>query len=237
MHWAFDMSAPNNKPATPASGASRKSASTPSHTTTPKQSSTPRAGAGSPSLVNRSRSVRTTGAGTPVSARAAVRKPMSSSTATNASNGSEADAADVKAQTAAAIEDLQERLQKAEEIAEQYQKQSSILQTRLDDARNDQTKLEENVHDLNERNDGLENEKRDMIRQKRELENIYETDRSAGVKEREQAHAREEELIDTIQRLKETIAQRELRAGVEDERRPSLSRNCRFHTIPSLWQS
>ena len=178
----------------------------------------------------RTQSVRKTGPGTPVSARAAVKKL---STATNVRNGSDdgagvdTDNDDSRAQTAAAVEQLQERLQQAENSNEEFQKQNAILQTRLDDTLKDQERLEDNLQELNERIEELENQNKENIRQKRDLEAIYEADRASATKERENALSREEELQESIQRLKESINQRELRAGLEEERRPGVSRNCK----------
>lgn len=68
----------------------------------------------------------------------------------------------------------------------------------------------------------LENEKRDSVRQRRELEAIYEAERAAAMKEKEQAQAREDELQEVIQRLKDSMAERE-REGIssDNERRNS----------------
>jgi non-homologous end joining protein Ku len=49
------------------------------------------------------------------------------------------------------------------------------------------------------------------------LETIYEAERAATMKEREATQAREEELQSIIQRLKESLSQRE-RPGNEDGR-------------------
>ncbi|TKX21699.1 hypothetical protein C1H76_6195 [Elsinoe australis] len=188
----------------------------------------------------RSKPARTPGAGTPISARSAVKKPSNgSSNATNARNGSDGDGTaddDVKAQTAAAIEDLQERLRTAEESAEQYQKQITLLETRLESATSDQGKLEETVQELTERIQDLDNEKRDSLRSRRELEAIYESDRAASVKFRDESQAREDELQETIQRLKDSLAQRESRPLPEEDRKPSISRNPSFRsgTSPQL---
>ena len=44
----------------------------------------------------------------------------------------------------------------------------------------EQGKLEERLHEEEERIEGLENDKRESIRQRRELEAIYEAERAAG---------------------------------------------------------
>lgn len=96
-----------------------------------------------------------------------------------------------------------------------------MLQSRLDDALKEQGKLEERLHEEEERIEGLENEKRESIRQKRELETIYEAERAAVIKDKEATHSREEELQAIIQRLKESLAQKESRPGVGDDGRLS----------------
>ncbi|KAL0257824.1 hypothetical protein SLS55_006989 [Diplodia seriata] len=129
---------------------------------------------------------------------------------------------DAKAETAALIKELKEQLQKAETSGEEFKKQVEVLKTRLDDALKDQAKLEERTHEEEERVEILENEKRETVRQRRELEAIYEAERAAAMKEKEQAQAREDELQEVIQRLKDTMAERE-REGVSavEERRNS----------------
>jgi predicted nucleic acid-binding Zn-ribbon protein len=132
--------------------------------------------------------------------------------------------ADAKAENVAAIDDLRERLQKAETLTVETMKQNAILQARLDEAHNDHNAVEESVHEHQERLEELQNEKKESIRQRREFEAIYEAERAQTMKEKEESQAREDELYDTIKRLKEAMAQKDLRG--EDERRPSTSRTC-----------
>ncbi|PNS21680.1 hypothetical protein CAC42_1534 [Sphaceloma murrayae] len=177
---------------------------------------------------------RTPGVGTPISARSAVKKPTNgSSNATNARNGPDGDGAtedETKAQTAAAIEDLQDRLTKAEETSEDYHRQITLLETRLESATTDQGRLEETVQELHERIEELDNEKRESLRSRRELEAIYESDRAASVKFREEAQAREDELLETIQRLKDGLSQKEPRPLPEEDRKPGISRTSSFRS-------
>jgi chromosome segregation ATPase len=138
--------------------------------------------------------------------------------------------ADAKAETAAVIEDLRERLQKAEVAAEEAHKQHAVTQARLDDTSKEHNSIEESMHEQEERLEQLENEKKESIRQRREFEAIYEAERAQSMKDKEELQVREEELRDTIQRLKETMAQKEMRG--EDERRQSISRACKSsHTL------
>jgi hypothetical protein len=193
---------------------------------------TPRnsARAGTPSTptgngVARTRSPRTNN-GTPISARAAVKKPTVSSGLGTSTTAAEAGEEDGRIETAALVEELKEQLQKTELASEQYQKQVDVLQSRLDDALKEQGKLEDKLHEEEERIEGLENEKREHIRQRRELETIYEAERAAAMKEREASLHREEELQGIIHRLKESLSQREPRSGgTSDDGR--LSRACK----------
>jgi chromosome segregation ATPase len=95
-----------------------------------------------------------------------------------------------------------------------------VLQSKLDDALKEQAKLEEKVHEHEEQIESLTNEKREAARQMREMETIYEAERSAMMKEKEEMANREEEMQAVIQRLKDSLAQRNL-----DEDRPT--RQCR----------
>lgn len=132
---------------------------------------------------------------------------------------------DAREEAAALMQDLKERLQKAETEAEERQKQVEVLNSRLDDALKEQAKLEERAHEEEEKVESLENEKRDLTRQQRELESIYEAERAQTMKEKEEALSKEEELQTTIQRLKETMATKNVQAVDADDER--LSRTCK----------
>ncbi|PHH75009.1 hypothetical protein CDD80_2704 [Ophiocordyceps camponoti-rufipedis] len=120
----------------------------------------------------------------------------------------EAVESDARAETALAVEDLQQRLARAETQSEQYMKQTDVLQAKLDDAVQASTRLEDRVHEFEEQIDVLNNEKRDATRKIREMESIYESERSAIHKEKEELANREEEMQAVIQRLKDSLAQR-----------------------------
>lgn len=196
---------------------------------TPSSASSP-GGAG----VARTRSVRT---GTPVSARAAAsqrRESLLGSGSTTAggskANGSAADVEReeaLRAETVAIIDDLKERLSQAESASEAYKRQAEVLQSKLDDALKEQAKMEEKVHESEEQIESLINEKREAARQMREMENIYEAERSAMMREKEEMANREEEMQAVIQRLKDSLAQRNF-----DEDRPT--RQCEFSLSFSL---
>jgi chromosome segregation ATPase len=125
---------------------------------------------------------------------------------------------EARAGTIALLDELKESLRTTEIQAEQYQKQVEVLQLRLDESLQEQGTLEDRVHESDERLEALENEKRDALRQKREMEAIYEGERSAMTKEREEFSNREEEMQTVIQRLKDSLNSR------DDESR--ISRHC-----------
>ncbi|KAG5952961.1 hypothetical protein E4U53_007351 [Claviceps sorghi] len=146
--------------------------------------------------LGRTRSVR---AGSIVSARAAFRR-------------------DSSVEAASAVEDLQKRLQKEEKLSEQHKTQADVLQSRLDEALKDAAKWEEKLHENEEQLEALRLEKKDATRQIREMETIYEAERSAILKEKEELANREEEMQAVIQRLKDNLAQRN---NNDDEARQS----------------
>ncbi len=142
---------------------------------------------------------------------------------------------DARAETVALIDELKSSLHKAETASEEYQRQLSVLQTRLEDALNEQGKLEEHLHECNDRVVALETEKRDSVRRMREMEGLFVSERAAMMKEREEQELRGEEMQSAIQRLKETLAQKDLRLNLEGD--GGLSRSCRatFQRCIKAW--
>ncbi|RMJ09960.1 hypothetical protein BHE90_006462 [Fusarium euwallaceae] len=203
------MSAVTKKP--PAGGVGRvshaDSSPSPSLSRSNSRASTPTSGHA------RTRSLRN---GTPVSARAAAARRD-----TGLSNAE----ADARAEAAAALEDLQKRLEKEEKQSLQYHRQAEVLQSKLDESVKESAKLEEKAHEFEEQIETLKNEKREMTRQMREMESIYEAERSSILKEKEDMSNREEEMQAMIQRLKDSLAQRN---STPEENRPS-----RQHTASS----
>jgi DNA repair exonuclease SbcCD ATPase subunit len=120
------------------------------------------------------------------------------------------------------MDDLRERVQKAERVAEEMRRHNEALQARLDDSNKEQVKQEDRIHEDDERIEELENEKRELVKKTRELESIFEAERAAVMKDREATMSREEELQSVIQRLKESLSQRDSKGGPEEG---SLSRN------------
>jgi hypothetical protein len=210
---SHNMSAATATKAASKPGVSRTASSSPGAANrTPARSSAPTTnGAGG---VTRTRSVRSGTGGAPVSARAAVRKPAASSNLTSQVDTSDDDA---REEQATFLQDLKERLQKAEVDAEERQKHIEVLNARLDEALQEQAKLEERAHEEEEKVEALENTKKELTRQHRELEGIYEAERVQSMKEKEGVQTREEEFQATIQRLKETMASKSIQPEGDEE--------------------
>lgn len=138
---------------------------------------------------------------------------------------------EARAQNAALIEELREQLQKAETASEQYQKQLGVLQMRLDEAISEQGKLEDQAHERDSRIELLNGEIRDQARKIRDLEQNHELERSAMLQDKEQQASREEELQATIQRLKESVAQKSMPVTADGERQ--ISRSCMISLLRS----
>ncbi|RGP62255.1 m serotype [Fusarium longipes] len=189
------MSAATKKP--PAGGVGRVSQADSSSSSTSPSPSRPNSRSTTPTSNghNRTRSLRTTA---PVSARAAIARRDTLS----------ASDSDARAEAAAAVEDLQKRLENEEKSSLQYKRQAEVLQSKLDEAVKESAKLEEKAHEYEEQIETLSNEKREVTRQMREMESIYESERSSILKEKEEMANREEEMQAMIQRLKESLAQR-----------------------------
>ncbi|KAJ5591531.1 uncharacterized protein N7459_001900 [Penicillium hispanicum] len=224
------MSATPRKPGTP--GSSNKSTTADPLST---NGSTTRGHARSPSAasngLNRSPSVR---GSTPVSARAAARKPrgFNLSMSSMPRLSSEPSEEEARAQNAALVEDLRAQLQKAETVCEQFQKQLGVMQMRLDEAINEQGKLEDQAHERETQIETLSSEIRNQARMIRDLEQNQEMERNAMLQEKEQQNSREEDLQATIQRLKDSVAQKDLRINAESDRH-QVSRSSSFRNRAS----
>ncbi|KAI2627409.1 hypothetical protein GGS26DRAFT_583061 [Hypomontagnella submonticulosa] len=210
------MSATPKRPLSAAQGRGGSAENTSPSTGRPR-ASTPTSSTNGPASTSTPQRTRSIRGGTPMSARAAATHRATSSLSISSTNGN----LDARAETVALIEDLKERLQKADIASEQFRKQAEVLQSRLDDAIKEQAKLEERVHESEEQIEALRNEKREAARQMREMEAIYEAERSSMMKEKDEMANREEEMQAVINRLKETLNQRNL----DDDYRPTRQSN------------
>lgn len=153
--------------------------------------------------------------------------PNTSFLNTNPDVSDEANEEDARAENLSIIEDLRDKTRKAEAASEEYQRQLNMLQTRLDDSILQQGKLEDQVAEFMGTMEALENEKSRELRLKREAESSFDAERAAFVRDKNEQKAKEEELELVIQRLKENLAQRDLRSGVDDDN--GLSRQSKFY--------
>lgn len=144
----------------------------------------------------------------------------------------EASDEDARAANIALIDDLKEQLQKAETASEHYQKQLDVLQMRLDEAISEQGNLEDQSHEKENKIEALNAQIQNYARRHRDLEIAHEQERNAMLQDKAQQASREEELQATIQRLKETITQKDLRVGADPDR--NISRSCKLSFQYSL---
>lgn len=108
-------------------------------------------------------------------------------------------------------------------MSEEYQRELSLVHKKLDELMRDQAKMEERFHESSHKIEELEAQKKDAARQVRDMNNVFESERMAMLRDREEQLARETEHKSTIQRLKETLAGREMRINADAERRTSKS--------------
>jgi hypothetical protein len=151
----------------------------------------------------------------PFSARAAAARRAGNrmsagfgSTSALSQDGAEDDA---RAEHAQLVAELKEQLQRAEFASEQYQKQLEVLQLRLDEVLIDQTRLEEQGHQRDAEIQILHANAKEFARQRKEMEQFHEAEKTLILKERDQQARKEEELQVVIRRLNDTIRQRDVR--------------------------
>ena len=158
--------------------------------------------------------------------RASVRRPGQSTGSLSISNIHNPDDTrdeDVRAENATLIDNLKKSLRNAELVSEDYQREIQALQKQLEEVLKEQSKLEERLHESTGKIENLESEKKEFSRQFREMGSLYESERMSMLRDREEQTSKATELKSTIQRLKETIAGREMRVNADAERRMSRS--------------
>ena len=128
---------------------------------------------------------------------------------------------DARAERISLMDELRSRVHKAETASEEYQRQLNLLQARLDESQQEQGKLEEQLHQSNLNIEELEGDRALSARQRREMQELYETERTSMLKDRAEQKTKEDELLSANQRLKENLAQRETRNNGEISRRGS----------------
>lgn len=135
---------------------------------------------------------------------------------TSASDGASDD--DARAEHVSLMDELRSRVQKAETASEDYQRQLNLLQARLDESQQEQSQLEDQLHRSNSSIEELESDRAQSARQRREMQDLYETERTSMLKDKAEQKRREDELTSANQRMKESLAQRETRNNGEDSR-------------------
>ncbi|KAL8869427.1 MAG: hypothetical protein Q9174_004281 [Haloplaca sp. 1 TL-2023] len=160
----------------------------------------------------RSSPVRTSN-GIARSARGSVKKPSSNTNRLSAAPNVSEDPqeVDARAEQASLLEELRNRVKNAEELSEDYQRQLKALQSRLDESSQEHDRLENHMHEREARVVELESQAKQVAREKRELEASIESERNAMSREQAEQKGVEEELRAGNQRLKDTIADRDLR--------------------------
>lgn len=138
-------------------------------------------------------------------ARKPANRMSSSFTAADVEGG---DDDDTKSANSQLIAELKERVLRAEQKSEQYQKQLEVMQQRLEDSAAEQTTAEERDYQRQTDNDRLRAEVKDSTRQYRELEVAYDTDRNNLLQERERQADRVIDLEAKINRLTEALRTR-----------------------------
>ncbi|RMZ83165.1 hypothetical protein DV738_g1157, partial [Chaetothyriales sp. CBS 135597] len=107
------------------------------------------------------------------------------------------------------IADLQLQVQRAEHASEQYRKHLELMQERLDKSTNDLTLAEERDFQRQTQLDRLQAEVKDTARQRRELDIAHESEMRMLLQERERQASREAGLQSVINRLNETLRNKE----------------------------
>ena len=154
-------------------------------------------------------------------------------TANNASDDTSDD--DARAGNASLIEELRSRLLKAETASEEYQRQLSMVQTRLDESLLEYGKLEDKSHENDAKIEELEAEKLQVTRQKREMEDLFESERTAISHDKAEQQMKDEEQQSVIKRLKETLVQREMRISGEEDKGLPRSRKSHMYASAKVW--
>lgn len=131
---------------------------------------------------------------------------------------------EARANNASIMDELKNRLQKAETASEEYQRQLSMLQNRLNDTLLEQGALEDRLQEGIGKIEMLENDKLQAAREKREMESQFDAERMAVMKDKDERKLVEDELQSVNQRLKDALAQRETRYTADEEKGPERTR-------------
>lgn len=124
---------------------------------------------------------------------------------------------DSRAEHAQLVDDLKLQVQKAEIASEHYQKELEILQMRLNEVVIERNNLENQISEKDGEVEAVHAEFKDVMRRNKELEQAHYAEKAMLFKEQERQLHKEQELNGVIQRLNETIRQKEVRAQVDGD--------------------
>ena len=131
--------------------------------------------------------------------------------------GDDAGDDDARAEHAALLDELRSRVEKAETASEEYQRSLNLLQARLDASQQSHGQLEDQLHEKLEQLEEAETEKAQAARQKRDLEKLFEEEREAMLKDRDEQNAMYNGLQVTVQRLRDSLGEKEQELAEERE--------------------
>ena len=132
-----------------------------------------------------------------------------------------------RAEHASTLDELRDRVRRAEVAAEDYQRQLHIMQEQLKDSTQDYGDLEEQLHESQLKVDNMEVKKLGWMREKNQLEKDFEAERIVFMAGQAEAQKRDEDMREKMKRLRENLARKEHRATMESSR--PLSRSCKSY--------
>ncbi|KAL8759817.1 MAG: hypothetical protein Q9184_003517 [Pyrenodesmia sp. 2 TL-2023] len=149
------------------------------------------------------------------SARGSVKRPNPISNRSGGPSGMPDDPqeTDARAEHASLIEELRSRVLKAEALSEDYQRQLKSLQSRLNGSLQEHGKLEDQLREREQILADMDSQTKQAARQRKDLESHFESERNAMLKDQAERKTVEEELRTVNQRLKDTLAERDLRSS------------------------
>jgi len=122
---------------------------------------------------------------------------------------------DKRAESEALLDELKEQVRRAEVASEQYQRELMALKSRFDEITSEQIKSEDLIATKNERIEALESGSMDVEKRCQALEMTQKVEEATMNRDREASATKEEELMATIQRLRESLSAKEARGNSE----------------------
>jgi len=122
---------------------------------------------------------------------------------------------DQRAESEALLDELKEQVRRAEVASEQYQRELMALKSRFEEITSEQIKSEDLIAMKNERIEALESGSIEAEKRCQALEATQKEEEAMMNRDREASSAKEEELMTTIQRLRESLSAKEARENIE----------------------